>query len=57
MSFDKLLSPASVAVIGASANPDKGGYTVLNNIVTGNFPGSIYPVNPKSDEDPGTKVP
>ncbi len=55
MSFDKLLSPASVAVIGASANPDKVGYAVLNNIVTGNFPGSIYPVNPKSDEILGLK--
>jgi acetyltransferase len=55
MSFAKLLTPASVAVIGASTNPDKAGYAVLNNIITGNFPGPVYPVNPKADEILGKK--
>ncbi len=55
MSFTKLLTPASVAVIGASTNPDKVGYAVLNNIVAGKFPGPIYPVNPRADEILGTK--
>ena len=55
MSFDKLLRPSSVAVIGASSNPDKVGYAVLNNIIAGGFTGAIYPVNPKSEEILGKK--
>jgi len=37
--------PKGVAVIGASANPVKGGYFILNNLIKG-FNGGIYPVNP-----------
>jgi len=37
--------PKGVAVIGASANPVKGGYFILNNLIKG-FKGGIYPVNP-----------
>ncbi len=35
----------SIAVIGASPDPDKVGYAVLRNLLS--FPGSVYPVNPK----------
>ncbi|HMD69672.1 MAG TPA: CoA-binding protein, partial [Chitinivibrionales bacterium] len=55
MSFDKLLNPASVAVVGASAKPDKVGYAVVNNIIAGGFAGAVYPVNPKVDEILGKK--
>jgi|WetSurMetagenome_2_1015567.scaffolds.fasta_scaffold00008_121 acetate---CoA ligase (ADP-forming) len=55
MSFEKLLTPSSVAVVGASANPEKVGYAVLNNIVSGGFPGPVFPVNPKSEEIFGKK--
>lgn len=55
MSFDKLLNPASVAVVGASAKPDKVGYAVVNNIIAGGFTGAVYPVNPKVDEILGKK--
>jgi len=55
MSFANLLTPTSVAVIGASTNPDKVGHAVLNNIVTGNFPGPVYPVNPNAEEILGKK--
>ena len=37
--------PRGIAVIGASANPVKGGYFILNNLLKG-FKGAIYPVNP-----------
>jgi acyl-CoA synthetase (NDP forming) len=37
--------PRGIAVIGASANPAKGGYFILNNLLKG-FKGAIYPVNP-----------
>ncbi|WP_207231408.1 acetate--CoA ligase family protein [Methanofollis fontis] len=35
----------SVAVIGASADPTKVGYSVLRNLLS--FNGAVYPVNPK----------
>ncbi len=50
MSFDKLLRPRSIAVVGASTNPDKVGFAVLDNIVAGGFEGDIYPINPKATE-------
>lgn len=44
--------PASVAVIGASTNPTKLGYSVLQNLVEGGFVqiGQAYPINPKADQ-------
>ncbi len=39
----------SVAVIGASRNPGKIGYVVLENFVKGNFRGKVFPVNPNAD--------
>ncbi len=38
-------NPRGIAVIGASANPVKGGYFILSNLMKG-FKGGIYPVNP-----------
>ena len=38
-----LLYPASVAVAGASASPDKFGYRVLFNIINNGFRGRVYP--------------
>lgn len=38
--------PASVAVVGASATPGKMGHEVLRNIIDGQFPGKIFPINP-----------
>ncbi|MEJ2166848.1 MAG: CoA-binding protein, partial [Desulfobacterales bacterium] len=45
-------NPKGVAIIGASANPSKGGYFILNNIMKG-FKGGIYPVNPAYSEIDG----
>jgi acyl-CoA synthetase (NDP forming) len=36
-----------VAVIGASADPTKWGGQILNNMISGWYPGRVYPVNPK----------
>jgi len=55
MSFEKLLMPASVAVVGASSEPGKVGYEVLNNIINDGFSGQIYPINPKAPEILGKK--
>ena len=48
--LDAVLNPASVAVIGASANPDKIGHKILKNIIDAGFSGKIYPVNPRGGE-------
>ena len=55
MSFTKLLRPASIAVIGASANRKKVGNNVLLNILQGGFEGKVYPVNPKAEEIEGAQ--
>jgi acetyl-CoA synthetase (ADP-forming) len=43
-----LFSPTSVAVIGASENPDKLGYHVMKSLTNGGYDGEIIPVNPGS---------
>ena len=43
-------SPSSVAVVGASQNPAKIGYEILNNIVRYGYGGAVYPINPKAQE-------
>jgi acetyltransferase len=47
--IDLFLNPKSVAVIGASKNPMKGGHRIVDNLVTNNFKGKIYPINPNSE--------
>jgi acetyltransferase len=44
--------PAAVAVIGASTNPEKLGYAVLQNLIEGGFvqTGKVFPINPKAEE-------
>jgi acetyl coenzyme A synthetase (ADP forming)-like protein len=51
-----LFEPRSFALIGASRDTDKIGYKVLNNIVSGGYKGTIYPVNPQGGELLGRKV-
>lgn len=54
--LDSLFYPQSIAVIGASADPKKVGYAVLNNISRFGYSGEILPVNPKADEILGIKA-
>jgi acyl-CoA synthetase (NDP forming)/RimJ/RimL family protein N-acetyltransferase len=44
-SVHNLLHPRSVALIGASADPDKVGYAVLGNLLRADFAGPVFPVN------------
>jgi acetyltransferase len=55
MSFEKLLKPKSVAVVGASADPTKVGNYVLKNLMNDGFSGEIFPINPKASEIEGKK--
>ena len=50
MSFERLIHPRSIAVIGASTNPGKVGYSILKNIIDGGFTGDVFPVNPTAKE-------
>ncbi len=50
-----LLTPHSVAVIGASDRPDAIGTIVMRNLLAGGFAGPIYAVNPKYDRVQGTR--
>ncbi|MCD6300846.1 MAG: CoA-binding protein [Staphylothermus sp.] len=43
--------PSSVAVIGASKNPNKIGGIIINNLVKSGYKGKIYPVNIKCGEE------
>lgn len=45
--LDRLLSPASVAVLGASSRPGSVGATIWRNLRAGSFAGPVYGVNPK----------
>ncbi|MEZ5312452.1 MAG: CoA-binding protein [Thermoanaerobaculia bacterium] len=47
-SFDALFRPSSVAVVGASRDRSSIGYSIVHNLVRGEFTGAIYPVNPKA---------
>ena len=47
--LNPVFSPESVAVIGASTQPGSIGWYVVHNIVTGDFNGKLFPVNPKAD--------
>ena len=53
--LDKILMPGSVAVIGASTDPFKWGYMLLNAVKQSGFEGDIYPINPKAEEIQGFK--
>ncbi len=42
----RTLSPSSVAVIGATVNKQKLGYSLFSNIITGGYKGRLFAVNP-----------
>ena len=54
--LDVFFSPKTVAVIGATETPNTVGRTVLWNLVTSPFGGTVYPVNPKRPSVLGVKA-
>jgi acetate---CoA ligase (ADP-forming) len=48
-SLQALFRPNRLAVIGASAKPEKMGFTILKNILDAGFTGEVIPVNPKGE--------
>ncbi len=53
--LNSLLTPKSVAVVGASATPGKIGYSVMKNLIEGGYKGKIYPINPSGEDILGIK--
>src|SRR5208337_1549620 len=51
-----LFNPDSIAVIGASRDPRKVGYSVMHNLIQFNYRGGIYPINPSSEDILGFKT-
>lgn len=47
--LDAFLSPASIAVVGASSDPAKIGAVALRYLVEHEFAGAIYPINARAD--------
>src|SRR5574339_86335 len=54
--LDGIFAPKSVAVIGATENPGSVGRTIVWNLLSSTFGGTIYPVNPKRASILGIKA-
>jgi len=47
--LDPILRPSSIAVIGASRQPNTIGWQIVDNLLRYGFQGAVYPVNPRAD--------
>ncbi|MBT8400707.1 MAG: bifunctional acetate--CoA ligase family protein/GNAT family N-acetyltransferase, partial [Rhodothermia bacterium] len=54
--LDAIFAPDSVAVIGATERAGSVGRTILWNLITNSFGGTVYPVNPKRPSVLGIKA-
>ena len=54
--LDVIFSPKSVALIGATEREGSVGRTILWNLMTNSFGGTIFPVNPKRSSVMGIKA-
>lgn len=54
--IDKMFYPDSVAVIGASGSPKNIGRNIVENLITWEYGGKVYPVNPRGEEVLGLKA-
>jgi acetyl coenzyme A synthetase (ADP forming)-like protein len=48
--LESVFNPGSIAVIGASREPNKIGHVIVKNFVDGGFAGKVYPINPNAEE-------
>jgi acyl-CoA synthetase (NDP forming)/GNAT superfamily N-acetyltransferase len=55
-SIERLLTPRSVAVIGASTDPGKVGHVVFGNLMAYGFQGPVYPVHPEARHVGGVRA-
>ena len=55
-SIERLLTPRSVAVVGASTDPAKVGHVVFGNLMAYGFQGPVYPVHPEARHVGGVRA-
>lgn len=48
--IDVLLNPQKIAIIGASADPTKRGFKVIQTLLNARYSGQIFPINPREKE-------
>jgi len=53
--LERLFSPRSVAIIGATAHKEKASYTIMKNLIS-KYKGKLYLINPKYDKIEGRKA-
>jgi acetyl coenzyme A synthetase (ADP forming)-like protein len=51
-----IFSPKTIAVVGASRNPTKVGYEILQNILVNGYTGKVIPINPETPQIIGLKT-
>ena len=51
-----IFSPKTIAVVGASRNPTKVGYEILQNILVQGYRGKVFPINPETPQIMGLKT-
>lgn len=56
INLNAIVSPKSVAVIGASSRPGSVGMAVFRNILFSGYKGIVYPVNPKTKSILGVRA-
>jgi acetyltransferase len=54
--LDRLFSPRSIAVAGASTNVDSPGHDYVRSMLEFGFKGPVYPINPRADEIAGYRA-
>ena len=54
--LDAVFRPKSVAVIGAVPDQTRVGNAILDSLITGGYPGKIFPIHPRHDSIMGCKV-
>ena len=54
--LEYILSPKSIAIIGASSRMGSVGQSIFSNIILNNFKGNLYPINPKVSAISGIKT-
>ena len=55
-SLSPFFNARGVAVLGASTNPKKLSYGILENLLTNGYQGDVYPVNPNAESILGKKA-
>jgi len=54
--FRPAFNPKSIAIVGASHNPQKPGFGWLKGLIDAGFDGELYPINPRGGEILGLQV-